>query len=84
MIPGQEAYNETEPFSRGATFEVASATFTQGYRPGAVGIGNSTVTVRNTDSYGGIFSVKNLTVNVIISSPNGILVAAISPSLCVI
>ena len=45
--------------SRRATFEVASATFTQGYRPGAVGIGNSTVTVKNIDSYGGIFSVTH-------------------------
>jgi hypothetical protein len=63
LIPARETYNETEPFSRKATFEVVSATFTQEYGPGGGGIGNSTVTIKNTDSYGGIFSVTHFCVD---------------------
>lgn len=60
MIPTEETYNETEPFNRLATYQVDSATFTQELELLGRGVYHrSTVIVRNTDSYGGTFSVTH-------------------------
>ena len=61
MIPVEETYNETEPFNRLATYQVDSTTFTQEFELLGRGVYHkSTVVVRNTDSYGGTFSVAHL------------------------
>jgi hypothetical protein len=60
MIPIEETYNETEPFNRLAIYEVDTATFTQELELLGRGVYHrSTVIVRNTDSYGGTFSVTH-------------------------
>jgi hypothetical protein len=60
MIPVGETYNETEPFNRLATYQVNSATFTQELELLGRGVYHrSTVTITNTDSYGGTFTVTH-------------------------
>jgi hypothetical protein len=60
MIPVEETYNETEPFNRLATYQVTSATFSEELELLGRGVYHrSTVIIRNTDSYGGTFSVTH-------------------------
>ena len=60
MIPIEETYNETEPFNRLATYQVTSAIFSEELELLGRGVYHrSTITVRNTDSYGGTFTVRH-------------------------
>jgi len=59
MIPVDATYNETEPYNRLATYDVVSATLTEGWDLSRGTYHTSTVVVRNTDSYGGTFSVTH-------------------------
>jgi hypothetical protein len=59
MIPIEEPYNETEPYNRLATYEVVSATLSEKWNiiKGTYHI--SEIVVKNTDSYGGTFTVTH-------------------------
>jgi hypothetical protein len=59
IIPVDATYNETEPYDRLATYEVISATLTEGWDLSMGTYHTSTVVVRNTDAYGGTFSVTH-------------------------
>lgn len=60
MIPTEETYNETEPFNRLATYQVDSAAFSEELELLGRGVYHrSTIIIRNTDSYGGTFSVTH-------------------------
>jgi len=59
MIPVDATYNETEPYNRPATYDVISATLTEKWDLSRGTYHASTVVVRNTDAYGGTFSVNH-------------------------
>ncbi|NWG11003.1 hypothetical protein HXY33_04540 [Candidatus Bathyarchaeota archaeon] len=59
MIPVEESYNETEPYNRLATYDVVSATLTEGWDLVRGTYHTSTIVLRNTDAYGGTFSVTH-------------------------
>jgi len=60
MIPADATYNDTEPYNRQATYQVVSATLTQEFELIGRGVYHrSTIVVRNTDSYGGTFTVNH-------------------------
>jgi hypothetical protein len=59
IIPVDATYNETEPYNRLATYDVVSATLTEGWDFSRGTYHTSTIVVRNTDSYGGTFSVTH-------------------------
>ena len=60
MFPVDETYNATEPYNRLGTYELVSVTLTQEYELLGRGVYHrSTVVVRNTDSYGGTFTVTH-------------------------
>ena len=58
MIPVDATYNATEPYNRLATYQVGSATTSQGFDLTRGVYTTVTVDVTNTDSYGGTFAVK--------------------------
>ena len=60
MIPVEETYSETEPYNRLATYQVTSATLNENFEWfGKWVYHRSTVVVKNTDSYGGTFTIKH-------------------------
>lgn len=59
LIPVDTTYNETEPYNRLATYDVVSATLTEGWDLVKGTYHTSTVVLRNTDAYGGTFSVTH-------------------------
>jgi hypothetical protein len=59
MIPSDATYSETEPYNRLATYDVVSATLTEGWDLSRGTYHTYTIVVRNTDSYGGTFSVTH-------------------------
>jgi len=59
MIPVDATYNETEPYDRLATYDVVSSSLTEGWDLSRGTYHTSTIVVRNTDSYGGTFSVTH-------------------------
>lgn len=60
MIPIEETYSETEPYNRLATYEVTSASLKENFEWfGKWVYHRSTVVVKNTNSYGGTFTVKH-------------------------
>lgn len=59
IIPVDATYNETEPYNRLATYEVVSATLTEGWDLVRGTYHTSAIVIRNTDSYGGTFSVTH-------------------------
>jgi len=59
MIPVEVTYTETEPYERLATYEVTSATLTEGWDLTRGVYHTSKVVVKNTDKYGGTFTVTH-------------------------
>jgi len=59
MIPVEASYNETEPYNRLATYQVVSATLNEGWDLSRGTYHTSEIVVRNTDSYGGTFTVTH-------------------------
>ena len=59
MIPVEESYNETEPYNRLATYDVVSATLTEGWNLVIGTYHTSEIAIRNTDAYGGTFTVTH-------------------------
>jgi hypothetical protein len=57
FIPVRESYSEMEPYERAATYEVVSATLTQGFDLKRGIYHTLTVVVKNTDTKGGTFTV---------------------------
>ena len=58
MIPVDATYDTTEPYNRLATYQVGSATTSQGFDLTRGVYTTVTVGITNTDSYGGTFTVK--------------------------
>ncbi len=60
MIPVEESYSETEPYNRLAMYEVTSANLNENFEWfGKWVYQRSTIVVKNTDSFGGTFTVKH-------------------------
>lgn len=60
MIPTVEAYTVTEPYDRLATYQVTSATLTEEFELFGKGIYHrSSIVVKNTDKFGGAFTVTH-------------------------
>jgi len=60
MIPVEETYSETEPYNRLATYQVTTASLNENFEWfGKWVYHRSTVVVKNTDSYGGTFTIKH-------------------------
>jgi len=58
MIPVDSTYNSTEPYNRLATYQVSSATVTPGFDLTRGVYQTVSVSLTNTDSYGGTFTVE--------------------------
>jgi len=58
FIPVRETYRELEPYDRPATYEVQSATLTQGWDLSRGVYHVFKVVLKNTDKYGGTFTVE--------------------------
>lgn len=58
MIPVDTTYNSTEPYERFATYQVISATTTEGFDLTRGVYQTVAVQITNTDTYGGTFTVK--------------------------
>ena len=60
MIPVEEAYSETEPYNRLARYEVTSSSLKENFEWfGKWVYQRSTIVVKNTDSFGGTFTIKH-------------------------
>lgn len=59
MMPVEVAYNETEPYNRLAEYDVVSATLTDSWDIPRGVYHISEVVVKNTDTYGGTFTVTH-------------------------
>jgi hypothetical protein len=60
FIPIEEAYSETEPYNRLCKYQVTSTSLTEELELFGRGVYHrSTIVVKNTDSYGGTFTVNH-------------------------
>jgi hypothetical protein len=59
IIPVDATYNETEPYNRLATYQVVSANLREDWDLSRGTYHTSEIVVRNTDSYGGTFTVTH-------------------------